>query len=112
MMEPFAVTTPGVLPPAAVRDLRAAPPAATFVAILATDSRLFTTTKGNVMKKMKLDLNDLEVESFETTEGEVGADGTVRAYHTGCPRTCDPPCTGVTGVGFTCAIDNVSNPCC
>ncbi len=39
------------------------------------------------MKKLKLDLDELEVESFETTEqDEPKGEGTVRAYHTGCPE--------------------------
>ena len=61
------------------------------------------------MKKMKLSLDDLKVESFQTTpEGGGGGDGTVFGYIScdlticaecppgGCP-TQDPSCNGTCG---------------
>ncbi len=56
------------------------------------------------MKKMKLSLDDLKVESFETTpESKDDSQGTVFAYFTpGLGNTCDPGCTNAT-CGPTCA---------
>lgn len=48
------------------------------------------------MKKIRLDLDDLKVESFVTSEGGSSADGTVFGMgNTECDNTCE-------GVGATC----------
>lgn len=46
------------------------------------------------MKKMKLSLDDLKVESFQTTPENDANEGTVFGYITPGPgNTCDPGCT-------------------
>ncbi len=61
-------------------------------------------------KKMKLRLEDLEVESFETApEGDPTPQGTVFAYISPGPgNTCDAGCTNSTCGGTTCQATCVS----
>lgn len=69
------------------------------------------------MKKIRLDLSELKVESFVTSGGPAGAGGTVFGMDiTNCGDTCDgiPTCNGVgacysigcdfTGAGISCTI--------
>ncbi len=44
-------------------------------------------------KKIKLDLDQLSVETFETVAGNRGREGTVYGHATEW-TLCDPPCTG------------------
>ncbi len=60
------------------------------------------------MKKLKLDLNDLKVESFETNPHFVKRQGTVQGFKTETANTCDEACQAtldsciVTNCGSTC----------
>lgn len=52
------------------------------------------------MKKIRLDLDSLKVESFVTSEGGSSADGTVFGMgNTECDNTCE-------GIGYTCDNGN------
>jgi hypothetical protein len=62
------------------------------------------------MRKLKLDLDSLVVQTFETA-GDAGSRGTVKAHDSlattygpwNCPYYCDPsdaPCSGPTCDGF------------
>ncbi len=70
------------------------------------------------MKKLKLNLDDLRVESFATTPGVSGKPGTVfgqeYTFETCAPQnTCDPQqmsCVGCTG-SLTCGACNPTSTC-
>lgn len=70
------------------------------------------------MKKIRLDLNDLEVTSFQTVpEGPTEKQGTVRAYEC-CPQCgCNPCCCPCGGgcsdqCGYTCCETCYPNDTC
>lgn len=63
------------------------------------------------MKKLKLAMEDLAVESFATSQGD-GPRGTVEAHGTQLGRTCGAvaTCGPQTCGGFICVIDT-ADPC-
>ncbi|HEU0013042.1 MAG TPA: hypothetical protein VFQ45_05135 [Longimicrobium sp.] len=66
------------------------------------------------MRKLKLDLEQLDVETFETEEPEAQTRGTVKAHDPTNlqARTCDPfrgTCFGFTCI-LTCICTGIANP--
>jgi hypothetical protein len=59
------------------------------------------------VKRIKLKLDDLQVESFETLPSQVAGGGTVQAYETG-----ELTCGGHTVCGHTCVLLCGSNETC
>ncbi len=65
------------------------------------------------MKKLKLDFDDLKVESFETTDGPPGGHGTVRGYASeSCGGTCYLNCTYQESCAGTCEPYCITNESC
>ena len=63
------------------------------------------------MKSLKLELDDLEVESFMTTDAE-SVRGTVGGYEPSMPEgTCVPTCTAAMTVPATC-LGTCDDPQC
>lgn len=70
-------------------------------------------------KNLKLSLDDLQVDSFSTTDGSAGIRGTVRAHITtpGCgdtgPQDTEMLCSGAATCQALCSAycDPVTNPC-
>ena len=56
------------------------------------------------MKKLKLDVERLVVESFEAERAGSDGEGTVRAYQSGM-QTCRAPCTDWDTCGGSCYWD-------
>jgi hypothetical protein len=66
------------------------------------------------MKKLKLDFDDLKVESFQTPDVPPGVHGTVKGYDVSdsCGGTCFVMCTGQQSCAGTCVPVCVTNQSC
>ena len=62
------------------------------------------------MKKLKLNIDDLKVESFETTKNFKNVQGTVKGYRPTWEGTCD--CTGGTCYTVDDCTGVTCNPTC